>query len=222
MAPLTTTSDQTTPAAADTATRGRGRPREFDPDEVLDELVELFWKKGYEATSISDIVEATGLNKSSLYNSFGSKDELFEAAVERYLTTRMMRMVEVLHEGTAGLDDVLQLLDYQQTEIMSEEHGRMGCLAVNTSTELGLRDEAAAAISRRFRNDIRTAVRAALARAEAAGEIEAGTADARGETVLAFTLSLAVIARGGASAEELDGQFAAMRALIEDWRLDRP
>ena len=72
---------------------------------VLDVVVELFWTKGYEATSISDIVEATGLNKSSLYNTFGPKNDLFEAAVERYLDMRTAMMTEVVGDGTAGLDD---------------------------------------------------------------------------------------------------------------------
>jgi TetR/AcrR family transcriptional repressor of nem operon len=198
--------------------RARGRPRQFDADEVLDQVMELFWAKGYEATSISDIVATTGLNKSSLYNSFGSKDDLFAAAVERYLTMRMGVMREVVRDGTDGLDDVLRLLDFQQ-EAMGGEHGRMGCLAVNTSTELGLRDDDAAALSRRFRGEIREAVGAAFTRAEVAGEIAPGTTADRTETVLAFTLSLAVISRGGASEAELDGQFTAMRALVEDWRL---
>jgi hypothetical protein len=129
-------------------------------------------------------------------------------------------MADVVRDGTAGLDDILRLLDYQQIE-MSGEHGRMGCLAVNTSTELGLRDETAADMARRFRSEIRTAVRAALDRAEQAGELESGTAALRAETVLAFSLSLAVISRGGATADELDAQFGAMRSLIDDWRIDR-
>jgi TetR/AcrR family transcriptional repressor of nem operon len=209
---------ETEPEAVES--RPRGRPRQFDTDAVLDQLVELFWTRGYEATSISDIVAATGLNKSSLYNSFGSKDELFEAAVERYLAMRTGVMRELVRDGTDGLGDVLRLLDFQQ-EAMAEEHGRLGCLAVNTSTELGLRDDTAAQLSTRYRGEIREAVRAALNRAEAAGEIASGTAPDRTETVLAFTLSLAVIARGGASQAELDGQFAAMRSLIADWRLDQ-
>jgi TetR/AcrR family transcriptional repressor of nem operon len=198
----------------------RGRPRQFDADEVMGRVIELFWTKGYEATSISDIVEATGLNKSSLYNSFGSKDELFEAAIEQYLAMRTATINHVVRDGTQGLHDVLHLLELQQAEIVGDG-GRRGCLAVNTTTELGLRDETAAELSRRFRDVMRTAIGAALDRAESAGEIEPGTARLRTETMLAFSLSLAVIARGGASAQELDDQFAAMRALIADWRLDR-
>jgi hypothetical protein len=128
-------------------------------------------------------------------------------------------MGDVVRDGTQGLDDVLRMLDLQQAEV-DADGGRRGCLAVNTTTELGLRDETAAELSGRFRDTLRRAVGAAFDRAETAGEIAPGTAKLRTETVLAFSLSLAVIARGGASAQELDDQFAAMRALIADWRLD--
>ncbi len=61
------------------------RPREFDRDQVVDRAVEVFWRQGFEATSIQDLVEATGLNRGSLYNTFGDKAGLFEAALERYM-----------------------------------------------------------------------------------------------------------------------------------------
>jgi TetR/AcrR family transcriptional repressor of nem operon len=200
------------------ATPARGRPREFDEDDVLERVIDLFWATGFEATSISEIVEATGLNKSSLYNTFGSKDDLFTAAIDRYLTGRAAMMFAVVGDGTAGLDDLLELLDYLEAEVATER-GRMGCFAVNTTTELGLRDERVVELSRRLRSDIRQAVGAALGRAETANEIQPGTAGQRTETLLAFLLSLTVIARGGASTDEVDGQFTAMRAQIEDWRL---
>ncbi len=57
------------------------RPREFDRDQVVDRAVDVFWRKGFEATSIRDLVEATGLNRGSLYNTFGDKAGLFEAAL---------------------------------------------------------------------------------------------------------------------------------------------
>ena len=68
-----------------TATPTRGRPRTFDEEAVLDALTALFWRQGYEATSMADIVEASGLNKSSLYNTFGSKQELFATILDRYV-----------------------------------------------------------------------------------------------------------------------------------------
>jgi AcrR family transcriptional regulator len=58
----------------------RGRPRIFDPDLVLENAMQLFWSKGYEATSLQDLLATTGLSKSSLYESFGNKQRLFEVA----------------------------------------------------------------------------------------------------------------------------------------------
>ena len=205
-------------SSTDGATRSRGRPREFDADEVLDQLVDLFWEKGFEATSISDIVDATGLNKSSLYNSFGSKDDLFAAALDRYLTSRAAMIFAIAGEGSAGLDDLLRLVDFLQAE-MGTDRGRMGCLGVNTSTELGLRDEGAVEMARRLRTDMRAAVGAPLVRAETAGEIRPGTAGDHTETVIAFLLSLSVIGRSGATPTEVDAQFTALRAQIDEWRL---
>jgi AcrR family transcriptional regulator len=62
-----------------------GRPREFDPDQVLDVAMVLFWEHGYDGVSISDLTDATGINRRSLYAAFGSKERLFLAAADQYL-----------------------------------------------------------------------------------------------------------------------------------------
>src|SRR5512141_666494 len=61
-----------------------GRPRQFDPDQVLGQAMQLFWSKGYEATSLDDLLAETGLARQSLYNGFGDKHALFLAALRRY------------------------------------------------------------------------------------------------------------------------------------------
>src|SRR5690242_20201777 len=67
------------------ATRaGRGRPRAFDSDAALDRAMEVFWSKGYEGTSMSDLTQAMGINRPSLYAAFGDKESLFRRAIERY------------------------------------------------------------------------------------------------------------------------------------------
>lgn len=207
------TSDSGTAVAA----RGRGRPREFDRDEVIADAMTLFWEKGFEATSMADIVEVTGLNKSSIYNTFGSKDALFALVLDTYLEQRVGMITQLLSEGSAGLADIETFLAHVREEAFSEG-GRMGCLAVNTSTELACTDEAMSEMSARFRDDMRTALRAALTRAEAAGEIEKGTVERDVAILVAFMLSLPVIARSGASPAELGSQFAAIGSLLDDWR----
>lgn len=67
----------------------KGRPREFDADEALDKAVFLFWRQGYEGTSMSDLVDAMGITKPSLYAAFGNKEELFKKAVDRYEERRI-------------------------------------------------------------------------------------------------------------------------------------
>ncbi|GCA97312.1 TetR/AcrR family transcriptional regulator [Mycolicibacterium sp. NCC-Tsukiji] len=62
-----------------------GRPREFNPEDVLDKAMTLFWEHGYDGVSISDLTSATGVNRRSLYAEFGSKEQLFYKAVDRYL-----------------------------------------------------------------------------------------------------------------------------------------
>jgi len=61
-----------------------GRPRAFDPDEALDKAMLVFWSKGYEGTSLTDLTDAMGINRPSLYSAFGNKEELFRKALERY------------------------------------------------------------------------------------------------------------------------------------------
>jgi AcrR family transcriptional regulator len=205
--------------SAEAAVRGRGRPREFEVSDVIDSLIDIFWAQGYEATSMSDIVEATGLNKSSLYNSFGSKEELFQTAVTHYVEMRQSMLHGVLRDGDAGIDDIMTFLESVEQEF-GGEFGSRGCLAVNTTTELGGRDESVITMSAGYRNEIRTSLRAALDRSAAAGEIDVNSVAHYAEMMLAFLMSLSVMARGGASSDEIKGQLAAIRALIESWRID--
>ena len=62
------------------------RQKEFDLDVALDKATQLFWEKGFESTSMQDLVDAMGINRASLYDSFGGKKELFEASMDRYST----------------------------------------------------------------------------------------------------------------------------------------
>ena len=199
-------------------TETRGRPRQFDADEVLDLVVQLFWDKGYEATSVADIAAATGLNKSSLYNAFGSKDALFERALDRYVATRLAMVSQVLTNGVAGLDDIEQFLELMETESAGDD-GSRGCLAVNTSTELGYRDDGAKEASSRFRSQMRDAFGATFERAEARAEIAAGTSGVYRDILVTWMLGMGVLVRGGAGRSEVHNQFEAARALIDTWRL---
>src|ERR1700733_8946148 len=78
-----------------------GRPRAFDTDQALDQAMHLFWRKGFLGTSLSDLTEAMGINRPSLYAAFGHKEALFRRAVERYFQGPAAYLQDALKEPTA-------------------------------------------------------------------------------------------------------------------------
>src|SRR3954463_10566405 len=114
-------------APSEAGLRAPGRPREFAVDDVLDRAIEVFRERGYEASSMADIERATGLNTSSIYNTFGSKQALFDRSLSRYETVRLAGIVASLAAGTEGLADLHRALELQQAESTSD-WGHRGCL----------------------------------------------------------------------------------------------
>ena len=114
-----------------------GRPKNYDRDEVIDLAMELFWLKGYAATSIADLAEVTGLNKKSLYNEFGSKEELFNAAFAHYTEKKMPLIALLLREpyGTKNIVDYFTAVAAEATP--------KGCLLVLSIAERSLLEEKA-------------------------------------------------------------------------------
>ncbi len=205
--------------AATTATRRSGRPREFEVDDALDRAIEVFREFGYEAASMTCLERATGLNKSSIYNTFGSKEALFQRSLDRYKTTRLATIDEILVDGTDGLADLHRALDIQQAESQSE-WGAQGCLAVNAMTEFGPRATNPDVLGGEFRSALAESIRKPLQRAVALNEIEASDVPRAVALLLSLTLALGVLMRGGASLSELAAHFGASHAAIESWRID--
>lgn len=115
-----------------------GRPRAFDPDEALQGALECFWSQGYEATSMADLLRHTGLSKSSLYETFGSKHALFERCLERYREDRAALMSQRLDAAESGIGFIRHMLEAAAAE--SGDPRARGCLVMNTATEFAQRD----------------------------------------------------------------------------------
>lgn len=189
----------------------RGRPRSFDVNEVTASAVRVFWRQGYDATSIDDLVEATGLSPSSLYGTFGSKRGLLDAALERY-DRDMDAVLGPLAEGSSGIEDVVAFVG--RVRPVAAAPASPGCFMVNTTTEMAPRDAAIAERTRRYRERVRSSLRAALQRAAARQEIEASTVDDRTRLVQASVFGALVAARGG----DTDDAVAALDALQREIR----
>ncbi|MFF0434051.1 TetR/AcrR family transcriptional regulator [Streptomyces sp. NPDC004327] len=123
------------------------RPRMFDEERALDAAMRTFWEKGYEATSTQDLCEATGLGRSSIYNTFKSKHDLFERALAHYIETMTTTQLGVLEDTRRSAADRIRTLFAMVVDGETEHRsgGRsLGCLTVNTTVELAARDSRAA------------------------------------------------------------------------------
>jgi len=113
------------------------RPKSFDVDDALDRAVDLFWVNGYAATSMEDLVNHLGINRGSLYSTFGSKEELYELALERYLASGQHRFAEMITDPSIPLREAIKVL----LNSSAEKRDHRGCLLVNTAMERNATDE---------------------------------------------------------------------------------
>lgn len=124
------------------------RPKEFEVSPTLDLILDSFWGRGYEATSMSDLENATGLSRSSLYSTFGSKRQIFDAALARYNEETIQPTLSSLEAPTAGINELMQYFSTLSATFRREPALAVrGCLIVNTMVELAAQDEAARKIT---------------------------------------------------------------------------
>ncbi|GAA5026686.1 TetR/AcrR family transcriptional regulator [Streptomyces siamensis] len=107
---------------------GRGRPRGFDADAALDRAIEVFWRQGYEGASLSDLTDAMGINRTSMYAAFGNKEELFRRAVARYALADMAYAREALTQPTAYA--VIETFLRANADAITRADRPPGCLSV--------------------------------------------------------------------------------------------
>ncbi|MEC3981689.1 TetR/AcrR family transcriptional regulator [Amycolatopsis sp. H20-H5] len=178
------------------------RPKEFDEQQAVDAAMNAFWDRGYEGTSTQDLCAATGLGRSSIYNTFSSKHELFQRSLEHYSVTGVHTRNALLDTAEDGLDRIRALLEGTVAEELKSGH--RGCLMVNTAAEFGDRD---AAVNARVRADTEShlAMLAGTIRTgQADGTITTGRAAAElAQFVHASIGGLRLMSRGGAGEPEM-------------------
>jgi len=145
------------------------RPKEFDPEQIADAAMQVFWQRGYAATSIQDLVEGTGLSRSSLYNAFDSKHGLYTCALKRY-QERSNANIELLAQDAPVKELVHQLL-LRIVEDELDDTQRLGCLAANAALEVAGQDPLVAElVAQNFRR-VEAALERVLRRGQEQGEI---------------------------------------------------
>jgi AcrR family transcriptional regulator len=169
-----------------------GRNQTFETTTVVAAARDVFWGRGYEATSVADLEEATGVHRSSLYHAFGSKRGLFDAAVQDYLDTVIRPRLRVLTGPTAGRLGLLTYLDGLRSAVQAlpDDSPRRGCLLVNCAAGLAGHDDAARAVVDDYRAELTAALRHSLAAAGAPDET-----DERAIILSSLTISAMLLAR---------------------------
>ena len=181
----------------------KGRPREFDADSALDKALHVFWQRGYEGTSLTDLTEAMGINRPSLYAAFGNKEELFRRALDRYAERGPSRALrEALAEATAR--GVVALLLKNVAHALTDPGNPRGCLAVQGALTCG---EASDAIKQELckrRSEAEQMLRERLQRAKDEGDLASDADPAQlARFVSTITQGMSVQAAGGASRDDL-------------------
>ncbi|MFI5961073.1 TetR/AcrR family transcriptional regulator [Streptomyces asoensis] len=191
----------------------RGRPRGFDADEALDRAVEIFWRQGYEGASLTDLTEAMGINRTSMYAAFGNKEELFHRAVARYAEADMAYAREALTEPTAY--EVVESFLRANADALTRADRPSGCLSVQGGLAEGGESGRIAGFLADSRLAGEHALARRLARAVEEGDLPAGTdPDALARYVMVVSEGNAVHAAAGATRAALHATVdIALRAL---------
>ncbi|MEV0584464.1 helix-turn-helix domain-containing protein [Nonomuraea sp. NPDC050310] len=187
--------------------------KHFDPEATLDQVVTLFWQRGADTTGIADVVQATGLSRSSLYATFGGKAQLQAAALGRYLERQSRPVFQALAADERGVPAIAAFFARLVAARCSGEHARWGCLVTNThATASGglpeIRD-----ILDRHHDALRASMLAVLQAARALGQLRDGLdleAAAEALTLQAYAVNLR--SRAGAEADDL---LAGVRAVLD-------
>ena len=196
-----------------------GRPRQFDRDGALDAAMQLFWRRGYESTSLDELKQAMGgRSAASCYGAFGSKEKLYREALARYLAT-YGRVVAPLHDDTLAPRDALEQALRLSARMQTTPGLPKGCMLVLSATNASPDNEHLQVLVGVERQRTRDAIRRGIDRAIASGELRRET-DADGLATLAEALlvGMSVQARDGVAHGAIE---AAVSSMLRLWDVSR-
>ncbi len=189
--------------------------KQFDVEEALTQAMQAFWARGYEATSMHDLVACMGINRGSLYATFGDKRSLFVQALHRYDAVHRRAWVEALGEAPSAKQTILDAFDGVIASVL-KDGARDGCLLVNTALELSPHDAEISEIVREGLTEMEHFFRRMVKSGQAAGEIPADL-DAVGaaRALLSLFIGLRVLSRSRPEKALLRSIARQAEALLE-------
>jgi len=191
------------------------RTREFDEEKVLEAAMQLFWEKGYEATSLSDLTARMGIQRPSIYSTFGDKKELFEAALRRYTTSRAADIRARLQNHTS----VKKAFAIFFEEVIAAEYTKdlsNGCFCINTMVELAPHDERFEILTREHQLYLAVIFQETIERGIQSGELEKDT-DAKylAQALIVALIGLTVMMKSQPQKSFVDNAIATTLTLLK-------
>jgi AcrR family transcriptional regulator len=187
---------------SETAAARPGRPRAFDPDAALERAMHVFWAKGYEGASLSDLTRAMRINRPSLYAAFGNKEELFRKVLDRYMDGPLAYFGQALAAPRAR--DVVEQIFFGAARMADDPRFPSGCLMVQGALAVGnaARSVQKEAVGRRAASEV--ALRRRLQRAKREGDLPKNSDSAElARYVMTVLQGMAVQGANGASRDQL-------------------
>jgi len=147
------------------------RVKQFDEKEVLTKAMNLFWRKGYSATSVQDIVDHLGINRGSLYDTFGNKEQLFNESLALYKNSTIEGITQLFESHSKVKDGFAELFDVSIREVVKDKEFK-GCFFVNTTTELIPNDEKIHKVFKSIKRDFENLFFKFLKKGKDSGELK--------------------------------------------------
>jgi TetR/AcrR family transcriptional regulator, transcriptional repressor for nem operon len=193
----------------------QGRPLEFDPQLALQKAMEVFWCRGYEATSLQDLLTAMDISKSSFYQAFGSKHEVFERCLLLFRQRQVGQMTKALAQSPSAKDFLRSMLQSAAREAATCNSPK-GCLIMNTATEFSGRDAVISGLVGEGARQFADVFQKAIERAQSAGEIDpAKNAEVLSRYIVTTISGLKTMAKAGMPATAIDDVAeVALSALV--------
>jgi TetR/AcrR family transcriptional regulator, transcriptional repressor for nem operon len=193
------------------------RHKEFDPENCLDRVMHLFWEKGYQNTSMDDLVQRSGVQRYGLYETFGGKQELFQRSLDWYLSTIISQRL-AMFEGNGSEPSLAAIEQFfeQFIDDLDDPSSSLGCLICNTAIEVASHNEIVISRVQQYLERLRRAFARALKRAKQNGEVAESTDLAQmTEFLVGSVLGLTTYARSPVPREDVKAYIRGILVMLK-------
>ncbi|MFU2028508.1 TetR family transcriptional regulator [Bacillus wiedmannii] len=191
------------------------RLREFDEEKVLDAAMQLFWEKGYAATSLSDLTAKMGIQKPSLYSAFGDKEGLFEAALRRYTNLHAANIRTKLQNEQSVKGAIRTFFENMVEEEYKKEFSK-GCFCINTMVELAPHNEKFEVLTREHQMYLAVIFQELITKGIRSGELQSDlNAKAVAQTLVTSLIGLTVLMKSRPERSVIDNSISIIVSLVK-------